>query len=211
MAKLDKSILHNIRGGIGEVVVAHWRGQPYVRSWPKKTDKPPSEKQLAHRMKIKLSSFFCYRDLLNRFLDKSFASVAGNKLGVNIAFSRVYNEGIKGEYPNFELDFANIAISQGKLEKPVVIAMQKQDSKISLEWEIKAENSEGIKGQMAAVVVYNVPSEKAEYYFNVEKRNMGKLLIDESHLQGETHVWLTFADEWGNMFSNSTYAGMILI
>lgn len=211
MAKLDKSILHNIRGGIGEVVVAHWRGQPYVRSWPKKTEKTPTEKQLAHRMKIKLSSFFCYRDLLNRFLDKSFASVAGNKLGVNIAFSRVYNEGIKGEYPNFELDFANITVSQGKLEMASVIEMKMLDSKISLEWEVNVEKLPGLKGQMAAIVVYNTHSEKAEYYFNVEKRSAGKLLLEAGHLEGETHVWLTFADEWGTMFSNSTYAGKITI
>ena len=54
MARITKGILGGFSGKVGLVVGASWRGQDIIRSTPKPSSKPPSEKQLLQQLKFRL-------------------------------------------------------------------------------------------------------------------------------------------------------------
>ncbi len=59
MATIVKGILGGFSGKVGTVVGANWRGKDIIRSRPKPSKKPPTDKQVIQQLKFKMAVTFC--------------------------------------------------------------------------------------------------------------------------------------------------------
>lgn len=114
MARFNKGIHGAYTGKVGNIVGSSWRGIDYVRSLPKKSSKPASDKQTAQRMKFGMTTSFLksIKDVL--MLGYSDSKQRG-KTGYNVAFQHFIDKAIVGNYPNFSIDYAAVKIASGSL------------------------------------------------------------------------------------------------
>ena len=93
MAEIKKGILGGFSGKVGPVVGANWRGKDIIRSTPKSSSKPKTDKQILQQMKFKATISFLQplRSIQSRF----FGMNAGVRSKVNLAASYVINNAIE--------------------------------------------------------------------------------------------------------------------
>lgn len=113
MARITKGILGGFSGKVGPIVGASWRGQDIIRSTPKPSSKPPTEKQVLQQRKFKLVISFLQpvKNIQNRY----FGAGAGSKSRVNMAVSYTISEAVQvvAEVP--EILFSKVLITKGDL------------------------------------------------------------------------------------------------
>src|SRR5690606_9697013 len=134
MAVFKKGINGAFSGTIGNTVGASWRQIDYMRSLPKPSKKPATPAQLAQRAKFALGVSFLQpmKWILNiGFSDKK----RGRSTGYNRGLQLFINEAIAGTYPDFEIDFPQVSISQGDMDKLLgVTATSDTANSLSLAW-----------------------------------------------------------------------------
>jgi len=113
MAKLPKGILGGISGLVGTVVGATFRTLDIIRSRPKKSSKPPVQKQINQRTKFGLVTEIISR--IKVFIDEGFTPKSKYLSPVNTAVQYNLNNAVKGVSPTFEIDFPKMLISNGKM------------------------------------------------------------------------------------------------
>ena len=93
MAEIKKGILGGFSGKVGPVVGANWRGKDIIRSTPKSSSRPKTDKQILQQLKFKTTITFLHplRNIQNRF----FGTDAGAKSKVNLAASYFINNAIE--------------------------------------------------------------------------------------------------------------------
>ena len=97
MAEIKKGILGGFSGKVGPVVGANWRGKDIIRSTPKSSSRPKTDKQILQQLKFKTTITFLHplRNIQNRF----FGTDAGAKSKVqhfakNLKPQSFQNQGI---------------------------------------------------------------------------------------------------------------------
>ncbi|KNB60605.1 hypothetical protein AR686_09870 [Chryseobacterium aquaticum subsp. greenlandense] len=130
MARITKGILGGFSGKVG----ANWRGQDIIRSIPKPSSRPPSEKQLLQQNKFKLVISFLQplRNIQSRY----FGSGSGSKSRVNMAASYTISEALQVTADVPSLVYNKILITKGDLTGfQNVTASVQSGNQISLSWE----------------------------------------------------------------------------
>src|SRR5690606_26756084 len=135
MAIFKKGINGAFSGTIGNTVGASWRQIDYMRSLPRPSKKPATERQLAQRAKFALAVSFLrsIKPLLNLgFSDK----LQGRQTGYNRALQVMIGSGITGEYPDYTIDYANVALAQGGLAQAMsAVLEQTAPGQLTLSWD----------------------------------------------------------------------------
>lgn len=125
MARLPKGILGPITGKVGPVVGAVWKGVvPYVRLRPKKKKNKKRKKSPAqHANEVKFRFGNQWLVPFHPYIITGFQNLPLDKPAISIAFAINYNQAIIGDYPDFEIDYANVVLSMGDLsglEEPTI-------------------------------------------------------------------------------------------
>ncbi|WP_312902968.1 DUF6266 family protein [Chryseobacterium taichungense] len=134
MARITKGILGGFSGKVGTIVGANWRGQDIIRSTPKPSNRPPSEKQQLQQAKFKL--VIAFLQPLKSIQTKYFGSGSGSKSRVNMAVSYTISEAVEmvGEVP--ELVYNKVLITKGDLTGfQNMVAAPQTGNIIRLTWE----------------------------------------------------------------------------
>lgn len=113
MARYKNGINGTFSGKVGAVVGASWRGIDYMRSVQKAITKPASQTQLSQRLKFKLVTGWLtpLRDLV--WIGYQF--YMGSQTPVNGCVGYHLKEAIRGEAPDYRIDFPKAVFSRGEL------------------------------------------------------------------------------------------------
>lgn len=211
MGTYSKGILGPFSGKIGTVVGSSWKGVDYMRSLPKKSNKQPTDAQLEQRMRMMIAINFLKP--VTDLLATGFKNVSGNSSGYNVAVSRLVKNGLTGIYPDIDLDYSKVLISEGSLTQPAVPALESvEPGKVNLTWRDNSDNGLAKPGDKAFLLAY--VERLARYSFNTKgaDRSTGLHVVDLEDFSGEeVHLWMAFISADGKKLSTSIYAGSVVV
>jgi uncharacterized protein DUF6266 len=207
MAKIENGIGGGFSGKVGPVVGINYRGINVIRSLPQKSATPPSEKQLAQRLR-----FGCVTRFLTPvcpMLQLYFGQPEGSRSRRSIAISYHVMEAVTGIYPNFKMDYGKVVLTMGHLpniQQPSVLPLP--NGAIAINWFDNSTQVLAKPGDKLLVVLYNETRNTFKMIQDAQ-RSDGQLTVTVSNeWAGETvHCWLTFTAAIGTKCATSTYAG----
>lgn len=210
MAKFKKGILGGISGKLGPVVGSSWKGIPYLKTVnTTPVNKEPSPAQLAHHQKFR----FLTRWLrpLHPYLTAGYRNLAQHNTEINIAFSSIFSEAVKGVAPDFYIEYQKVRVSQGELGgiEEVVVSLTAQDT-LHLSWSSGSSKHNAYNDQLM-LVLYSDTIGFADGFIGGIKRSAGSCTFTfDGKLVGKPfHVMVGLIALDGRKVSNSQYLGLI--
>jgi len=200
-----------VQGKIGDTTTYKLKTQSVTRSISK-TKKKATKKQLPVRLKVRMITALLKP--VKEFIRIGFKNAAsGTKWSAyNIATSVNNKTAIKGEYPDFEIDWAKVAFSQGNIPVLEDVSVQVVDGELEFSW--NAERMlQGMKDSDRVMVLAYCPEKKsAAYTVDGEKRYKGKERLDFTQYRKKVilHTYVAFIAANGKGISNTVYTGEIL-
>lgn len=221
MAVFKKGINGAFSGTIGNTVGASWRQIDYMRSLPKPSKKPATPLQLAQRAKFALAVSFLQpmKWILNiGFNDKK----RGRSTGYNRGLQLFISEAITGAYPDFEIDFQQVSISKGSMDKLLGVTLTSDiPYMLSLAWmdhsedDVPTEEGEeqgAYADDQVFVLLYNATERLFTTNRMATRQAEGlSLELPEVFAGHEFHVWAFARHRDGSRLSSSQYVGTVVL
>lgn len=209
MARIKNGILGGFSGKAGAVIGYEVRGKSFIRGLPRITNKTPSIKQLASRAKFKLLQN--WRSQLTDFFAISFRNHTRERSAQNAAH-HFNSKIIKGEYPNFEIDYPSIVISAGTLPGLSELEMRVTNKQLNISWKANAIGEAKYGDLIALLVCY----EQHSYYqgeLSLANRQVCKCDLELIYPPECTlaHVYITVISNDREKAANSVYLGQIIL
>jgi hypothetical protein len=169
---------------------------------------PASINQLVVRQRMEVISLLL--SLSNAFIKVGFlSSIKGtNRNQHNEATSYNLKNALKGTYPNIEIDYPKVLLSDGPLDAPINVRLQKSTNAIELTWDMDPAG-DGHAGENRSMVHVVFPVlNKSFTFFNEAKRSDGKFTqeLPSEMLTSQVEVYLAFSDLSTNSTSPSVWA-----
>lgn len=210
MARMNNGILDDFSGKIGKVVGSNWRGVSYMRAKSKERTGAPSEAQLTQQAKFAVAGRFSQS--MNDLLTLGFRDQAVKMTGKNYGQALILKEAITGEYPNFQIDYSKVILTQGKLpriKKPVTAP--EANGIVKFTWTNDAGTKLAKANDQAILIAYCPEENETEYAFGAA-RDAGTGTLDLSEFSGKkVQTWLSFMSANGKLLATSVYCGEITI
>ena len=197
-------------GKAGSFVGSSWKNISIMKGLTKKSNRPPSQKQLDQRARF--AAVLSYLGQIKDILNFGFKSQeAGKATGFNLAIKHAINNAVLGNYPDFEIDHSQVLLSAGTLAKPIVVVNQEEAHKIKLEWLVILNERNSFPGDKLFVVLYSPTHHLFLDFENVATRTNGQVDITlPTNFDGELlHVYAFFQQHNSDRCSGSTYVGSI--
>ncbi len=207
MAEIEKGILGGVRGKVGTVVGAIWRGKNIIRSVPKKSSKPASEAQQLQRTKFKLIANFL--GPLNQLTGRYFGEYQGVKSRSNLAMSYQLLETVVEQDGNLEIDFSKVIIAKGVLPTPIISAVTIENSRLNLSWNSDAGIGLSKPEDQLIAIVYS-STHKMFYVIENQATRADETLsanIPATWTGTDNSVWIVWTNATKKMCSTSAYLG----
>lgn len=210
MGTIKKGIIGGFSGRVGPVIGSSWNGKPYMKGRPATVANPRSEKQLDHRGKFTAAIRFLRP--MNAFLRAGFVEMAVDKTAFNAAMSYTYNHVVKGIYPDYEIDYPRVLVSQGSLAGAWNPAVEASGGQVHFSWQNNADNMEVMDSDKALLLVYNARQQKAIAVVGGHTRDSGSQWVNLPDVfMGDTlHCYMAFQNSDGTAASNSQYLGTLV-
>jgi len=212
MARITKGILGGFSGKVGTIVGANWRGQDIIRSTPKPSSRPPSEKQRLQQNKFKMVISFLQP--INSIQKRYFGSGSGSKSRVNLAVSYTLNEAIElvGDVP--QLMYNKVLITRGDLAGFQNVSATPQASQvIDLNWEDNSVQGNANAADNANAVCYCEELGTFEIFESLGERSFLNATVTlPSYYAGKmVQVWVYFNNTAETLACNSPYLGTFTV
>jgi len=210
MAKFINGANGTFSGKVGSVIGASWRGIHYLRGLAKKSKVPPTEAQIAQRLRFALITKFL--SPLLGILSVGFRNVRRlTAAQFSMAVKRNIEQAVIGAAPDFELDFPAITLSEGGLYIPLTSAMEVAEGTITLTWDPAPNQFGGASTDVAYIVVYNAERQLFITTDTPATRANGSAVVDvPAPFAGQSgHAWMFFASFDGKKVSGTVYLGDI--
>ena len=208
MARVIGGNLLKASGRLGGFVFYQRSGKQFVRTIPERVNQPNTEKQLAQKMKFKLSSGFIHR--IYSFIKIGFGTQLPGASPFGMAMSYNLKHGFKGEYPDIEIDYEKFRVSIGKLPGALTATIEKSGKDtICLQWD-GFKSMSNARGDDVAIVLLCSPDSDCVYQaMNGGKRSDGisRITIPEHMLGCKIIGFLTFVN--GEFIAGKMKAGNI--
>ncbi|MFA6277613.1 MAG: DUF6266 family protein [Pedobacter sp.] len=208
MAQAKNGINGGFSGKAGSVIGYTVRGKQVMRSVPRKITKNPSEKQLAARARFGLLQQ--WRSPLTSFFAITFKNHTHERSAQNAAHH--FNSGIvKGEYPNYVIDYSSIVISSGNLPFLTNLQLDASDKQnVNLAWEASYESDAAANDLVAYLILYD----QHDYFdgnLNAVERGAGNCKLTLNYPEGckTAHIYVTVLSNDRERAANSAYLGKI--
>lgn len=209
MARIKNGILGGFSGKAGAVAGYQIRGKSFIRGLPKVSNQTPSLKQLANRAKFKLLQN--WRSPFTDFFAISFRNHNLERSAQNAAhhFNRKI---IKGEYPNFEIDYSLAVISAGTLPGLAGLTMLVDGLQLQFNWTGSA-IGEAKYGDLVALLVCYDKGNYHQGHLNLATRRDGSCSFDLVYPSESTkaYVYMTVISNDRAKAANSVYLGEVAI
>lgn len=209
MATFKDGINGPFKGKVGSVIGYQWRGIWVMRGLPRFKNKKRSPKQLANQAKMRLMQRFLQG--VKGFIDKGFYALAEERRmsAFNAAMSYNKKHAIKGEYPDFEIDYSQFMFAQGELDIPVNVQVHIVDSSMEFTWD--AETSGSWNDDQVMLLIVDPVLPLFDGITSGAKRSEGKEIIKlhDSQKGMIFETYIAFVSDDRKRTSNSIYCGRI--
>lgn len=197
------------RGKMGQTVISKWRKILIGRTRPVKTGKKPTFKQLQQRLKMRITTqcltWFSLAIKLGYPANKS------KSYGWEKAVQYHIKNAIVGTYPDYEIDYAKIQLSQGRLDQVNTPEMFTENDVIYVDWL----NPENLKlGVEETDLVFCCveglkKGRRLVEPLQVATRTDGEFRLDIKpwYFFGPKRVWIFLTSEDGKKVSTTKYLG----
>lgn len=210
MAKFINGANGTFSGKVGSVIGSSWRGIHYLRGLGKKSKKPPTEAQVAQRLRFALVSKFLAP--LQGMLSVGFANVRRQTAAqFSMALKQNIEQAVTGSSPDFELVYPNIVMSSGSLFIPLMNSLTVDTGSLTITWDPQPNQFGGASNDVAYIIVYNAERKLFITTDDPVLREAGTALVDvPAPFAGqEGHAWMFFASMDGKKVSDTVYLGAL--
>ena len=210
MGKINQGILGGFSGRVGSVIGSIRQGINMMRAKPNSPYKSRTLAQLQQRAKFALA--ISALQPITPFLRVGFKQYAYRQSGFNAAMSHTVRNAIKGEYPDYAVDYPNLIVARGTLTGINVATAEVLAGKIKIKWELNSGN-EGQATDKALVMVLNPAKGQAAYITDGAPRSAKsqELAVSPYWAGDAVEVYLAFISEDGNEVATSVYLGAVTI
>lgn len=212
MAEIKKGILGGFSGKVGPIVGANWRGKDIIRSTPKSSSKPKTDKQLMQQLKFKTAVAFLQplRSIQNRF----FGVNAGAKSKVNLSTSYTIGQAIEVVDGLPVVMYNKVLITKGDLtgfQNVEVVAVS--GGVLQFSWEDNAVQGNALATDKVSVVCYFEASNTFEIYEGVASRSDAgvSITLPSAYVGTEAQVYVYLYNEAETQACNSVHLGAITV
>jgi len=208
MGKIPDGIFGAMIGTTGNLTGYVLNGQNILRMIPH-PNKKRSDLQKANSQKMTVINEFC-RPI--RFLLKvgfGIAAKGTTKNYYNLAIAYNKKMAMKGEYPNVEIDYPFMRISEGNLMPAVNPTVERVAEGIKFSWE--AETSYPRSEDQVMILVYAPGSKRTRIIRYGSKRSVGfeVIHITNDMIDEPLETYISFIDEDRTAVANSIYTGQV--
>jgi hypothetical protein len=208
----DNSILAGVSGSFGNVVVYIRMGKTYVRSKPitgTKKKKPRTIPQQAQMGKMKVLSSF--QNVTSDFLKIGFKQkgIERNMTANNAAKSVNLLHGVKGEFPEQEINWDTVLVSDGELSKPENVKVTVAKNALQFTWD-EDKAPIGSPNDRTMILLYNKAEKRFHACYSGARRSELKdtFHLHPVHFRNRTYeVFIAFKDVISDAVSKSVYCG----
>lgn len=211
MGKIKKGILGGFSGKVGSVVGAFWKGIAYMRSMAGSIHNPQTDKQMKVRDKFGMLSHTLSK--LQGFLKVGFHNKAVRMNELDAALKENFNNAVGGTWPNYEMLYDKLVVSDGKLEAPSNPSASVDGSTLSITWSDNSGSGNAKAEDTAMILVYNPSKEQAVYNLSAGERGDRQATISIPTVWNgdNVEVWLAMKSVDGDETSTSDYLGSISV
>lgn len=214
MGTFIKGVHGGFSGRIGNVIGAAWRGVDYMRSLPRKSNKPATEAQLKQRLIIRLVMGFLRP--ISGLIRIGYQSYKSGKTPLNAATVALIDKAVTGVYPNLNIDFPHVMFSKGHLLKPMLTGMESvATAKIKFDWlnNTPLYGTSTAATDRATLLVYNPVKEEFVTAEDVAVRTglTFTLIVPANWIGDDVHGWMSFVSTSRREVSDSVYAGVTAV
>ena len=212
MATIVKGILGGFSGKVGTVVGGTWKGIDYMRSKASSIANPKTAAQLDQRLRFSIMGKFLRP--LTAFLRIGFKAQAVKMSGSNAAMSYNLAHALNGTYPDYDVDFTKVLVSQGTLPgalNPEVTATVAGE--IGYTWEDNSTDTDASVTDKALLVVYNPAKNKVVTVVDGNTRSSGSqsITLPANFTGDEVQCYISFSTVKQTVISNSEFVGGIIV
>ena len=208
MARLKNGVLGGFTGVVGALDGYMLNGQYVLRSRRTKSNKPPTEKQLAFQQRMRIVTQFLhpyFTDVVK--IGFQYAAEGTTKTANNIASSYLYKNAVKGAYPNYGIDYPNVRFTEGPMSiegiNPAVVA---DGNQLIFTW--TPDKTYQHSTDHVILIAYAPSLEEAVYTLCGAKRSEGRDVLEfpTEDWQGiPIEIWFSFKAENSTLCTNSIY------
>lgn len=195
----------------GALVGHYLNGQNVITAVPHPSLEPATPKQLAQRNKFGLVTGFLAD--LGELVKVGFKNSHKRKeTAMNAAVSYNLKNAVTGIAPDFEMDYAKVVYSKGKVDKPATFTVvAAANSRLTLSWTESVLSPFGKLTDLATFVVYNPVTEMFMIAPGAAARSLltYNMALPHSFSGIEVHVFMTFASADGENVSDNVYMGTV--
>lgn len=212
MAEIKEGILGAVNGTVGTVVGFQWRGRNFLRSKPRKSNKPATDKQRKSRTKLSVVSTFASK--LKGFVNEHCPPALLNKkmaTGKEQLISRLIKEGVAIIDQEICIDVGAVIVSMGTLPPSIIKKISKlKTGRIKVQWDNNITNILAKGTDELTLVAYNEQLDTFTDIRGVGKREDKYVHFDlpDTWTEGNIHFWSVWKSKDGILVSTSAYHGI---
>jgi len=207
-----KGAIGTINGRTGDVVTTKWRRTDVVKSTPEKKKKKKGAKLQPQSVKIGLMSKMLskFKKQIQIGLDKKTKKLPGFQMAMEYNITHA----IKGEDPNFEIDYEKVIFSRGSGDIAWGGSLTLlEDNDFLLTWETLSTSNLKKNGQdLIHVMVWESTKRRGAVYSSqtATRAELSTVRrIPGTLIPGTIHVWVFFSSPDGKTVSNTRYMGSL--
>jgi hypothetical protein len=211
MGTIKQGILGGFSGKVGTVIGGSWKGISYMRSQAQSIKNPRTEAQMSQRIKFALALSFLKP--MTELLRIGFKLYANKKTAFNSAMSYTLANAISGDYPDYELQFANALVSRGALTVATNGTATSSSGNVVISWDDNSGVGAAKATDKTLIAILNADRGEAVTVSAGEARVTGTqtLAVPADWLGENVHVYLGFVSEDFKEVANSVYLGSVTI
>ena len=199
-----------ISGKIGDKIYVIRDGKNYVRSLPKKSIIPPTDKQIAWRATFTLVTQFLMP--LSSLLNESYRRINRKKSGLKVTSQQVFTEALRGVYPNVEIDPSKVSLIRGNLPAPQGnMTYVAGTDELDFHWPLFSKAYHNSNDELGVLIWCSSLNEfYSELNLGVSRdQEFCTITIPHAFKGSQLHVWLFYRSANHCAYSPSVYMGQV--
>lgn len=211
MGIIENGILGGFRKKVGNISGAFWRDLNVIKSLPRKSNRPPTQKQLEQRLKFALVTGFL--SSMSELIETGYRA-AGSNSPMNEAVAYHLKNAVIGVAPNYTLDYTKLRFSTGKLSLPSTFSVDTTaPAKVDFNWSLDGTDHKYKDGtDVINVVAYNPTKSQFVTLMAAAPRSAGTyaLPLPLEFVGDSVHCLFSFSStKKKNLHSKSVYVVLI--
>lgn len=212
MAIVQNPITGRTKKKFASAVFSKQFGKNTMRSKPIEVSNPKTLKQRMQRAKFSLMVELS-RSFLS-FIRMGFKQAALGMSEFNAFMKANIKTVITGTYPDFEIDFTKLIVTKGTLTGPDgASAAAAAGHSVELVWVDNTGYGDALNTDKAMILVLNFDKkgEKSDVTTKTRADEAATLVLPESWVGDEVHVFLSFMNEAGDKVADSVYLDSLTV